>query len=43
MILEMRWAIMNKEHDTDSEGECWCEPEVIIIDGNKVYIHRDLH
>lgn len=31
------------EHDTESDGECWCEPTLSYVDeetGGKVWVHK---
>ena len=30
------------EHNTNSE-ECWCEPEIKLVDDAKIIIHRRVH
>jgi hypothetical protein len=34
---------MEKEHDTESDGKCWCNPTLHYIDpetGVKVWVHK---
>ena len=33
---------MNKEHNTENGGDCWCEPKIIIIGDNRIFVHEDL-
>lgn len=30
------------DHNTN-EGDCWCQPEEMLRDGAKVFIHREFH
>ena len=30
------------EHCTNGD-ECWCEPEIIVVDENKIIVHREVH
>ena len=34
---------MSREHDTESDGECWCHPTLSYVDPNtgvKVWVHK---
>ena len=30
------------DHCTEGD-ECWCEPEIIVVNDNKIIVHREVH
>lgn len=29
-----------KEHNIDNGADCWCEPQIIVVGDNRIFVHQ---